>query len=153
MSEQLRLRAADGDDLSAVAALLAAEDLPPFDPAEGNTHFQVLDNGQGVVATAGLESHGASALLRSVVVAPEQRGRGLARWLTEHMTALAGERGHRTLYLLTMDAADYFAGLGFARVLRDQAPEEIRATRQFREQCPDSAVLMCKRIAPGRLDE
>jgi amino-acid N-acetyltransferase len=146
MGEQLRLRAANGDDLSAVAALLAAEGLPGFDPAESNTHFHVLDDGRGIVATAGIESHGSSALLRSVVVAPECRGQGLARRLTEHMTTLAAERGHGAMYLLTMDAADYFAGLGFKPMPRDQAPEEIRGTEQYRRQCPDSAVLMCKPI-------
>ena len=150
MGEQLHLRAASRDDLPAVAALLAAEGLPGFDPAEGNTHFQVLDDGRGIVATAAIEGHGRAALLRSVVVAPERRGQGLARRLTEHMTALAGARGHKALYLLTMDAADYFAGLGFEPMARDQAPEEIRETEQYRRQCPDSAVLMCKSLAPSQ---
>jgi N-acetylglutamate synthase-like GNAT family acetyltransferase len=148
MGEQLRLRAASGDDLPAVAALLAAEGLPAFDPAEGNTHFQVLDDGRAIVATAAIESHGSAALLRSVVVAPERRGQGLARRLTEHMAALAAERGHGALYLLTMDAADYFAALGFKAMPREEAPEEIRGTEQYRRQCPDSAVLMCKPITP-----
>ena len=146
MGEQLRLRAAGSGDLETLAALLSAEGLPPMDPAEGNTHFQVIDDGQGVVATAGIESHGACALLRSVVVAPGQRGRGLARRLVEHMAVLAGALGHDTLYLLTMDAEEYFAGLGFTRIAREQAPDEIRRCRQFREQCPDSAVLMRRPI-------
>jgi N-acetylglutamate synthase-like GNAT family acetyltransferase len=150
VADQLHLRAANNDDLPAMAALLAAEGLPQIDVAEGITHFQVLDDGQSIVATAGIESHGSSALLRSVVVAPERRGRGLARRLTEHMMALAGELGHGELYLLTMDAHEYFAGLGFTRIARDEAPLEIQRCRQYREQCPDSAVLMRKAVSRNK---
>ncbi len=95
-----------------------------------------------MVAAAGIECHGEAALLRSVVVAPACRGRGLARRLTERMAERARALGHDALYLLTMDADGYFEGLGFAAVSRDEAPEGIRGCRQFVEQCPDSAVLM-----------
>ena len=142
MSERLHLRAATGDDLPAMVALLAAEGLPEGGVAEGITHFQVLDDGHGVIATAGVEPHGASALLRSVVVAPAHRCRGLARRLTECMVQHARALGLDSVYLLTMDADQYFSGLGFRPVSRDEAPEEIRRSRQYREQCPESAVLM-----------
>jgi len=146
MSEQLHLRAATRDDLPAMVALLAAEGLPEGGVTEGITHFQVLDDGHDVIATAGIEPHGSSALLRSVVVAPAYRGRGLARRLTERMAQNARALGHDSLYLLTMDADQYFSGLGFRPVSRDEAPEEIRCSRQYREQCPDSAVLMCMAV-------
>jgi N-acetylglutamate synthase-like GNAT family acetyltransferase len=142
MGEELSLRAATNDDLPAMVALLAAEGLPEDGVATGLAHFHVLDDGNGVVAAAGIEPHGSSALLRSVVVAPAHRGRGLARRLTERMVQHARGLGHDSLYLLTMDADRYFSGLGFTRVARDQAPDEIRRCQQFREQCPDSAVLM-----------
>lgn len=130
-----------------MAALLAAEGLPEGGVAEGIMHFQVLDDGHGVVATAGIELHGESGLLRSVVVAPACRGRGLARRLTEQMVARARALGLESLYLLTMDADAYFAGLGFTPVSRDQAPADIQRCQQFSEQCPDTAVLMRKVIS------
>ncbi len=142
----MHLRAATSDDLPAMAALLAGEGLPQGGVAEGITHFRVLDDGHGVIATAGIEAHGASVLLRSVVVAPAHRGRGLARRLIVRMLQHVRELGHDSLYLLTMDADEYFAGLGFTRVTRDEAPEEIRRCQQYREQCPDSAVLMRKAV-------
>jgi N-acetylglutamate synthase-like GNAT family acetyltransferase len=142
MGDNLQLRAATAGDEQTLTALLAAEGLPAAEFAEGSTHFQVIDDGQTVIAAAGIESHGAAALLRSVVVAPAHRDQGLARRLTEHMARAARELGHEALYLLTMDADGYFAGLGFATMAREDAPEEIRGCRQFREQCPDSAVLM-----------
>lgn len=133
-----------------MAALLAAEGLPEGGIAEGITHFVVLDDGQGVIAAAGIEPHGASGLLRSVVVAPACRGRGLARRLTECMLERARALGLASLYLLTTDADAYFAGLGFAPVTRDEAPEEIQHCQQFTELCPDTAVLMRKAVPRSR---
>jgi N-acetylglutamate synthase-like GNAT family acetyltransferase len=153
MSDGLTLRAANKDDQAAIEALLAAEGLPPIGSDEGITHFQVLAGTSGIVAAAGLEPCGSSALLRSVVVAPACRGRGLARRLTEQLVARASALGMDALYLLTMDADAYFAGLGFARVPREQAPEEIQHTHQFREQCPDSAVLMRKGLSRSQLPQ
>jgi amino-acid N-acetyltransferase len=150
MNDDLRLRAATEEDVPAVAALLAAEGLPDDGIADGITQFLVLDDGQGVVAAAGIEPYGASALLRSVVVAPACRGRGLARRLTERMLERARALGFGSLYLLTMDADAYFAGLGFTPVSRDEAPEEIRRCQQFTELCPDTAVLMRKAVAGSR---
>jgi N-acetylglutamate synthase-like GNAT family acetyltransferase len=144
MGGPLQFRAASSDDLPAMRALLAAESLPEGGVAEGIMHFQVLDDGQGIVAAAGIEPLGSSALLRSVVVVPTRRGQGLARRLTERMARYAHGLGLESLYLLTMDADGYFAGLGFTRVPRDEAPEEVQGCRQYREQCPDSAVLMRK---------
>ena len=142
MGEHAHLRAATADDQRAVEALLAAEGLPAAGSAEGNPHFQVVDDDGEVIAAAGIESCGAAALLRSVVVAPAHRDRGLARRLTESMAKEARALGHEALYLLTTDADGYFAELGFAAVDRESAPEAIRRSREFREQCPDSAVLM-----------
>ncbi len=142
MAERVHLRAATANDLPAMAALLAAEGLPTGGVAEGIMHFRVLDNGEGVIGTAGIEPHGETALLRSVVVAPSHRGRGHARTLTERMVKHADEMGLASLYLLTTDADGYFEGLGFEHISRDQAPQAIRHSQQFREQCPDSAILM-----------
>ena len=138
----MRLRVATSDDLPAIVALLAAEGLPDGGVAEGITHFHVLEDGDAVVAAAGIEPYGSLALLRSVVVAPAHRGRGLARRLTERARQHAHGLGSEALYLLTMDADEYFARLGFTRLSRDEAPPEIRGCQQYREQCPDYAVLM-----------
>lgn len=147
MSDALTLRDAGRGDQAAIDALLAAEGLPPVGIAEGIMHFQVLTDARGVVAVAGIEPCGSAALLRSVVVAPACRGRGLARRLTEQMVVRAEALGMDSLYLLTMDADGYFAELGFARVPREQAPKDIQRTRQYREQCPDTAVLMKRTIS------
>jgi N-acetylglutamate synthase-like GNAT family acetyltransferase len=49
-----------------------------------------------------------------VVVAPNCRGRGLGRWLSECMLAHPELQGLRRVTLLTRDAADLYAGVGFS---------------------------------------
>ena len=142
MSESLELRAASSEDLPAIRALLSAEQLPTAGVEAAIAHFRVFADGGGIVASAGVEPYGACVLLRSLVVAPELRGRGLAGQLVEAVLGQARTLGASSVYLLTTDAADYFAGRGFERVAREQAPSEIRECQEFRELCPDSAVLM-----------
>ena len=109
---------------------------------EDGTEFLVLDVDGRIVAVAGVEVHGRSGLLRSVVVNPAERGRGYARQLCERLAMRARGQGLEALYLLTLDAEEYFARLDFRRLERHRAPVEIRACREFRELCPDSATLM-----------
>ena len=45
------------------------------------------------------------------------------------------------------DGADIFEALGFDRVERSEVPNEIRRTQQFREQCPETAVVMSMPLA------
>lgn len=142
MGTSLQLRAAGYGDLEAICSLLAAEGLPTEGVAESIEHFLVFDDGDGVVAAAGIEVHGASALLRSVVVTPELRGHGLAGRLVERMAEHARALGACAMYLLTIDADDYFANHEFERIPRKHAPGEILGCREFRELCPDTAVLM-----------
>ena len=49
----------------------------------------------------GYELYGEDVLLRSVVVLPAMRGKGLGRALTESLLARAGEAGARRAFLLT----------------------------------------------------
>jgi N-acetylglutamate synthase-like GNAT family acetyltransferase len=49
-----------------------------------------------------------------VVVAQTYRGRGLGRWLSECMLAHPGLQGLRRVALLTRDAADLYAEIGFS---------------------------------------
>jgi GNAT superfamily N-acetyltransferase len=48
-----------------------------------------------------------------VVIAPSRRGQGLGRWLSDCMLAHPGLQGLRRVALLTRDAADLYAGIGF----------------------------------------
>jgi amino-acid N-acetyltransferase len=133
---------ARADDRAAVIALLRACALPVEDLAPALERFFVARDGDAIVGCIGLDVLGPSALLRSVAVLPAWRGRGLARRLWEQARQAAGEAGIRELFLLTATAEAIFARWGFTRIGRDEAPDVLRGTAEFRALCPASAVVM-----------
>jgi arsenate reductase (glutaredoxin) len=142
----LRDTAVAGDDPALVAALQAA-DLPTDDLNEPNRQFFVYRSLAGtVLGFAGFELYGTDALLRSIVVLPDGRGKGTGRNLVALLTYRALRQGAATAWLLTTTAADFFDHLKFKRRTRDEAPASILATRQSTSLCPASVVLMSKTL-------
>ena len=129
-----------------VAALLAASGLPVDDlgKAARLNLFGIREKGRlgGVV---GIDLHGNLALLRSLAVDATLRSAGYGRALVAHAEAWASRHQVETVYLLTTSAAGFFGRLGYKTVPRTEAPPAIAGTTQFRETCPATAILMCKR--------
>jgi N-acetylglutamate synthase-like GNAT family acetyltransferase len=84
-----------------------------------------------VSGAVGLEPYGAIALLRSLVVRPDGRGRGFGRLLTDTAEGLAARLGVTSMYLLTTSADAFFATRGYQRIEHSGAPQAIRTTAQF----------------------
>ena len=145
MSYVLDQQPASGHDKDLQAALQAAG--LPVDDLEltGRTFFRFADRGQ-IVGFGGLEPYGDCALLRSVVVLPDQRGRGYGEAISSRLLDEAGRGGARTVYLLTESADTFFKHLGFVKVERTAAPAAILQTRQAASLCPASAGLFAKSI-------
>jgi len=95
-----------------------------------------------VVGCVGLELHPPAALLRSLAVVPERRGRRVGSSLLARALLEARRRGAREVYLLTTGAADYFARYGFRPVPRAQAEPAVGHSAEFKGLCPASAVVM-----------
>jgi amino-acid N-acetyltransferase len=136
------LRPAIENDRSHIEALLRADSLPTEGVAEHFESFVVAEEGGAVIGAAGLEIRGRDALLRSVVVAKQARGKGLGSRLTRRVLAGAVAREIRAVYLLTTTAEGFFPLFGFARVLWEQVPAGVRESHEFRGACPSSAVAM-----------
>ena len=98
------------------------------------------------MGAGGLERYGTDGLLRSVVVAPGERGQGYGTALCAALEKRAGEGGVQTLYLLTTTAAPFFEACGYDPVPRDGVPTPIRESTEFTELCPDSATAMAKTL-------
>ncbi|MEK7403426.1 MAG: arsenic resistance N-acetyltransferase ArsN2, partial [Gemmatimonadota bacterium] len=137
-----RIRAASQGDLPAVERLLTASQLPLDGVRESFTDFIVAESNGDIVGAAGLEICRDDALLRSVAVHTDWRGKGVGRALVTRAIADAEARGINALYLLTTTAEHYFPTLGFSKVTRDDVPADVRATKEFTTACPDSAVAM-----------
>lgn len=127
---------------AAVAALLTAAGLPVPGPEDAPVQMRVLREADRVLACAGTERHGEAALLRSVAVAAEARGRGLGRALVAAVLAELEAQGAREVYLLTLSAAGFFARLGFVPVARGEVPAPVLAAREFSIHCCDRAQVM-----------
>ena len=142
ISDLPKIRNATTADLPAIERLLTASDLPIAGVKESLSGFLVAVNNQQVVGVVGLERCGSFGLLRSTAVAPEWRGKHVAKRLVEQIIARAEAQGINALYLLTTTAERYFPTFGFQVTTRETVPEPIRATGEFREACPASATVM-----------
>ena len=148
------IRPATSDDRSAIERLLIDAGLPTDGIAElladhPNDFFvaEANDATRAIVGAGGLEACCDDALLRSVVVQPEWRSRGVGNELVRRIVCHAESRGMRALYLLTLTAEHYFPKFGFERIERGSVPREIAETVEFKSACPDTAAVMKKAIA------
>lgn len=146
MTTSIALRPSTSADDPALRAFLEAARLPAADVETGRQEYLLAEEEGRLVGTIGLERIGADALIRSLAVAPERRGRGLAGRLDDAAVALARSRGVRNLYLLTTTAEAYAARRGYERIPRSEVPPAILALPQFEMLCPSTAVCMRRRI-------
>ena len=123
---------------------LTTEDLNPAKLV----HFIVARRGDSIVGTAGLEPDGRDALVRSLVVIEPQRRQAVANRLVAAIERYARSHGIEALYLLTMDAAAFFAKQGYQPFDRLNAPAGLQATEEFRTLCPATAQCLYKRLTP-----
>jgi amino-acid N-acetyltransferase len=138
----VRLRPASESDYDRVASLLGAAGLPLAGVPRDLAGFEVAERDGRLVGAIALERYGDEGLLRSAVVDPAERGGGIGAALVDRMLDVARERRLRAIYLLTTTAEQWFPRFGFGRVERADVPDAVRASLEFREACPASAVVM-----------
>jgi amino-acid N-acetyltransferase len=144
----MQIRMADEADLSEIQSLLRANDLPVEDISRALIEgFLVAEGASGsVIGIGGLEQLGSSVLLRSLAVAPEARGIGIARALVARLEDNVRSCGQPDVWLLTTTAERFFERAGYERVSREDVPGEVRLCRQFAALCPSTASCMRKRL-------
>jgi len=150
---EMKIREATNRDLPAVESLLSADNMPLDGVKENFTSFVVAEDKNEIAGAIGLEKFGSVALLRSAVVSPRHRGSGVGRKLVERLLERAESEGIEELFLLTTRAEKYFPRFGFAPTTRSAVPAALKASAEFQGACPDSAVVMTRRIvaaAPNR---
>jgi len=139
------IRSASPSEVAEMAALLAEVGLPREGfPADTPVVLAALD-GSGLLGGVALEEHGSAALLRSLVVRPEARGRELGKALTRAALARAWGRGATSVSLLTETAPEFFAGMGFREATRADLPRELASSKELRGVCPESARVFLSR--------
>jgi amino-acid N-acetyltransferase len=143
----MRIERATPADHAAIEALLIATGLPLDGADEAFRHGVVGRDERGeVVAAAAVEPYGDAALLRSVVVSAERRGRGDGAAIVAAAEALAREDGAERVFLLTETAQDWFPRLGYQALDRGAVPPAVRQSVEFTTACADTAVAMVKTL-------
>jgi N-acetylglutamate synthase-like GNAT family acetyltransferase len=148
MMSRAAIRSGRAGDLSAISRLLDNAGLPSADLACAHD-FQtwILEQDGTLLGAVGLERFGSDALLRSLVVAPEHRKRGLAQELVACLEYDAKEAGVQRLVLLTETAENFFRRLGYSITDRSLVSDSVKQSAEFRTLCPASAVCMLKTLS------
>jgi arsenate reductase len=137
---------AGGD--TALAAALQEAGLPTDDLTEpGRSFFSYATVSGERVGYGGFERMGRDVLVRSLVVLPHARQRGVGGGILALLLRRAFDEGGRDAWLLTTTAAPFFERAGFKPVERSSAPASVLVTRQAASLCPASAVLLGRPIA------
>jgi len=127
-------------------SLLEESKLDSSDLKQPNVRLFSLNDNDKLVGVGGLEIMGSVALLRSVAVKPDVRGKGIGKELVAQIEQVAKHSGIKALYLLTKTAANFFQTIGHQRIERNNFAESLKRTAQFTGLCPVSAVCMIKEI-------
>ena len=141
------LRSAEAEDFETVCDLLILVGLPQDDlTPEHLQHFVVADHDGLIRGVVGLEPLGDDALVRSLAVASDYRGQGVAGRLLDEIEAVAKKKGLKRLFGLTTTAEAYLMLRGFLRIDRSSVPSMVAASAQFALLCPSEAVCLEKRL-------
>lgn len=136
------LETAQPSDFATVLALLNRTGLPQ-EGVESRLSTTVVAREAGqVVGYAVLEIYGMVALLRSVAVDSDARGRGLGWQLVEEQLQEARRRGIQEVYVLTETAQHYFPRFGFRPIERSFIAPAIHASVEWTISCPQTAQAM-----------
>lgn len=134
--------------LEKLQSFLQKNALPYSDvKLEGSVYLSYLDDHKQLVASGGLELFGSYALLRSVAVDQEQRGKKFGQQVVHDLLTKAKSLGVTELYLLTETAERFFENKGFIKISREQAPLAILNSSEFKTVCPVSAVCMVYKVS------
>ncbi len=142
----MHIKPADHTDLTDITSLLTNANLLADDLDPELKHFFVAVIEEQIVAAGGLEIYETNALLRSLVVKTDIRGKQLGTSLYRELMQHARSNNVTHVYLLTGTAETFFQTQGFRVIDRSVAPVSIQQTQQFSGLCPDSATLMVQNI-------
>jgi SAM-dependent methyltransferase len=142
------VRRMEAGELPLVERLVRAAGLDPVGLDAPNAAVVVALEGGEVVGCAGYEREGEAALLRSVAVREDRRGRGWGVRLSEAALDGAVAEGATEAWLLTETAGPFFLRLGWSDAPRAELDARFPDSPQVRGACPASARAM-RRALPG----
>ena len=143
---KIAVRPARESDLAGVLGQLRQAGLPLEGVEEHFAHFLVAEAGPDLLGAIGMEVYGSEALLRSAVVTPDWRGRGVGTMLHDALVECAASLGVTRIVLLTTTAEAFFARRGFRTIPAASIGGPLRMSSEFQGACPSTAVCMERRL-------
>jgi N-acetylglutamate synthase-like GNAT family acetyltransferase/DNA-binding HxlR family transcriptional regulator len=136
------------EDLSKINTLLKRAQLPEIkEITSNNYYFKAIDQNEQIVGAIGLEIYNQYGLLRSMVVSPGFRNKGIAKRLIEIIEQLAISKHLIDIYLLTNTAQLYFEKKEYRVIPRNDVASEIKESEEFSSICPVSSVILIKHLS------
>jgi amino-acid N-acetyltransferase len=132
-------------DVKSVCDLLRSSNLPYTDFDLDKINVIIAIDNKDIIGSIGVELYPPNALLRSFVLRPEYRGKGIASNMFRYLMSYGREKGIRDIHLLTDTADSYFISNGFIIANKNDAPSQIRETSEFKDLCPSTSTYMVKR--------
>ena len=134
------------DHLAEIILLLNSFGLPTDDVESSDIEFYVIESEEQIVGCIGLEEFGNVGLLRSLAVNTKFQGKGVGIKLVTHLENVGADKALTHMYLLTETAEEFFSKHGYNKIRRELAPMALKTSSEFSHLCPDSAVLMMKKL-------
>lgn len=134
-------------DLDDISSLLKENKLPYEDIRTSEVRFIIARNEEQLVGCIGLEDFRTDGLLRSFAVTQSLQNKGYGKALFNKLIEYSARNGIKTLHLLTNTAKDYFLKKGFSVTSRDNVPNVILSTMEFKSLCPSSSTYMVKQLS------
>lgn len=113
----------------------------------GSLYIGYHDEHKNLIGSGGLELYGKHALLRSLAINENHRGKNLGKQLVDNLIAKAKSLEIETLFLLTETASKFFEGKGFQTIDRSEVPEAVKNSSEFSAVCPASAACMVYKVS------
>lgn len=133
--------------LNDILSLLKNNKLPYEDiKLDNNLFISYRDENGKIIGSGGLEIYSSYALLRSVAVDQNERGKAYGKDIVKDLIDRAKRNSIKEVYLLTETAHDFFLKRGFKDVSRENVPAEVKASTEFSSVCPVSAACMVYRF-------
>jgi len=146
MLNSITIRALHAEELPRVQELLRAASLPADDIDRHAANILVALSGVTIIGAVAFENHGADGFIPSFVVDAEFRNSKIGSKLYEAIMERMKQSGITRVGLMTDTAERYFAKQEFAAVKREECPEFIRNTTEFRIYCASSSTIMIKNL-------
>ncbi len=142
----LIIKSAKQEDLESIIKLLSDNNLPMIDIKQDNIQLFIGLLNNKIISSIGLENYKSIGLLRSLAVKDSFKGQQIGAKLVWQMIDFCKIEKVSKLYLLTTTAEKYFDKFGFIKIDRLEVPDIIKQTREFKDICPVSAVVMYKNM-------